>query len=239
MLTIAICDNDEATRLLLQEYLQTLVAENISFSCKSFKSGLALTEYYRQGKRCDLIILNVMMRGRDGITTAQFVRKYDPRVPIMAMGYSEEYAVQCYDVGACCYLLKPLEKQRFLTIVRSSIAGLVEEERGYYGFRNKQGWHKVKLSHILYFESNLRKIKLRTLQTSHIFSTAISKVEKKLKSHYFVRVHKSYLVNLAHVIRVGRESMLLENKEVIPVSKHKKKILKERFLAFIAENLST
>jgi len=239
MFSIAICDESEQTRDTIREYLQALVAEGFSFFCKSFKSGLDLAQRYEKGKHYDLIIIDMLRRGHNELTIARMIRQYDAKVPMIVLSSSKEFAVECYDVAACAYLLKPLVKQKFLATVRKYLSTITVEEPGYYGFRNKQGWHKIGLSHILYFESNLRKIKVRTKEMEYYFTTAISKVEAKLKHKHFVRVHKSFLVNLAHIIKLKGNSVILANKESLPLSKHKKRILKERLLAFMADDIGS
>ena len=239
MLSIAICDENEQARDTIRGYLQGLYAEGFSFSYKLFRNGIALIQHYENGKHYDLIIIDMLSRGRNELATAKAIRQYDAEVPMVVLSSSKEFAVECYAVAACAYLLKPIVKQNFLATVRQILRTIAVEESDYYGFRNKSGWHKIGLSHILYFESNLRKIKVKTKEMEYFFTTAISKVEAKLKHKHFVRVHKSFLVNLAHIIKFRGDSVILANKESLPLSKHKKRILKERLLAFMADDIGS
>ena len=239
MLAIAICDNSQEDRDKIREYLQVLKAEKFSFSCQSFKDGFTLGKAYQQGKRFDLIILAMLMRGRDGIATAHFIRHYDNKVPFLAVSYSAAPAIECFELGVRSYLLKPLEKQKFLTTVRKLLRNITARESGYYGFHNEQGWHKIKLSDILYFESHLRKIKLRTWAAEYRFTASIKAIEEQLSGQHFIRVHKSFIINLTHLLKFAGDSLLLLNKETIPVSKHRKKNLKTKFLMFLAGHTSS
>jgi two-component system LytT family response regulator len=238
MLTIAICDNNAQDLVEMHDYLQVLKAEKYPITCKLFKDALALGVAYRQGKRFDLIILDMMHRGRNSLETAQLIRSLDSKVPIIAVSGTAAAAIECIDLKVRAYLLKPLNKQKFLVAIRKTLKSLREQEPGYYGFHNAQGWHKINLKDILYFESNLRKIRLRTLVAEYSFTASIHNIERQLEQKHFVRVHKSFVVNLVHLLKFAGDSLTLVNKEVIPLSKHKKRKLRLRFLAFLNQYLS-
>lgn len=89
---------------------------------------------------------------------------------------------------------------------------------------------RVRLDKILYFESNLKQLTLRTGEESYTFFGAISDVENTLKDKGFERIHKSFVVNLQYVNRLQQQSLTLDNGMELPVSHHRYKDIMASFM---------
>lgn len=233
MFTIAICSGFEETRKTLKYYLESLEAEGLRLRISNFKHGFALKEHYsKQKTRFDLIITGMKLPGCDGLSMSRFIRQYDTQVPIVVVSADSQYAVDCYDIGACAYIVKPVDKQKFLGTVRRLWESFKARPKDFFRFRNEAGWQSVRLEEIYYFESTLRHLKLKTASVEKDFVERISSVEQALNEKLFCRIHKSYIVNLAWVKAFRDDYLLLENGEKLPVSKHRKRTLREKWLRF-------
>lgn len=83
---------------------------------------------------------------------------------------------------------------------------------------------------IYYVEADLSKIRLVTKEGEFLLSISISQVQGILENEGFVKVHRSYLVNSSHVIRVKHRTAFMDNGKEIPISKYRLKEVKERLI---------
>ena len=72
-----------------------------------------------QGLRPDVLLLDVIMPGENGISAAREIREYDRNVKIIFLTSSAEYAVQSYTVDAYYYQLKPIREETFFQVLDS------------------------------------------------------------------------------------------------------------------------
>lgn len=85
----------------------------------------------------------------------------------------------------------------------------------------------IEVSKILYLKSHINYTEFMLLnQESLIFSYTLQKYEHILQSHNFKRVHRSYLVNMAHVVLNKRDKLVLTEGIVIPISRRKRRLTK-------------
>ena len=72
--------------------------------------------------RFDILLLDVIMPGENGIDAAREIRRYDNNVKIIFLTSSAEFAVESYTVGAYFYQLKPIWEESFFRLMDSVIA---------------------------------------------------------------------------------------------------------------------
>lgn len=101
MIKIALCDDDrsvlKAIRTLLEQYR---IEQNQKIVCVDFCSPLELLTEIEKGMRPDILILDIIMPGENGISVAKEIRQYDDTVKIIFLTSSSEFAVESYTVGA-------------------------------------------------------------------------------------------------------------------------------------------
>lgn len=80
---------------------------------------------------------------------------------------------------------------------------------------------------ILLIEAKGDYIKIITLEKNYTVHTTLKKIEQKLPVHIFLRVHRSFIINLTKIVDIEDNSILIE-KNVVPVSRSKRPVLMER-----------
>lgn len=148
-----------------------------------------------------------------------------------------DYAVDGYRVNAFRYLVKPINEDEFHDLINQMIDLLKKRNNYMLTFPSKDGLTRLPVKNIYYIESDLRTIRIQTENGEHHFTGKISTLEDELTPHGFIRVHKSFLVNLSKIKNIYKDTLTLDNDEEIPLSKHKKKEVSERFLEFMEINL--
>ena len=101
MIKVAFCDDDVSVlgevSALVDQYR---VERNQEIGYAAFKSPLELLAEVERGMRFDILFLDVIMPGQNGISAAKEIRKYDCSVKIIFLTSSSEFAVQSYTVNA-------------------------------------------------------------------------------------------------------------------------------------------
>lgn len=118
MLKIAFCDDDleilKELGILLDKY-KTERDEDLT--CTVFQSPLELLAAIEKGFSFDILFLDILMPGENGIETAKEIRQYDNNMKIIFLTSSPEFAVQSYTVGAYFYQLKPVWEESFFRLM--------------------------------------------------------------------------------------------------------------------------
>lgn len=235
MYYIALCDDSRADVAVLAQHLNELKKE-FQIEHIPFLDGKSLVKSYEEGRRYDLIILDMCMDELNGIETAELIRKMDDSVPIIIVTATVQYAVDGYKINASRYIVKPVCKEEFINIVRKTLDLSSKKRSKFFTFKSDCGMTKVKMDDIYYFESDIRTIHLVTKDSNLTFTGRISKVEEQMKCEGFFRAHKSFIVNLNHVYNIFKDYVTLDNGTKIPLSKYKRKDIGSQLLTYMENN---
>lgn len=130
MIKAAFCDDDLSVlnelHVLMDNYR---VERNQEITYTAFHSPLELIAQIEKGMRFDILFLDVLMPGVNGIETAQEIREYDSAMKIIFLTSSAEYAVESYTVNAYFYQLKPIWPESFYRLMDSVLKECAQEQR--------------------------------------------------------------------------------------------------------------
>lgn len=213
-MNIAICDDLSEERTTIAKHLRTYFSEP---HLSEYASGADLVCAHEKN-RFDLILLDMLMPGLNGIQTAEKIRAFDEKTPIIFATTTEDFALQSYRVLAFDYLLKPVTVEAMADCL-SRFTKLTPDKRfisvDYMGVRTD-----ILLSNIVYLESELRKVIFHLSGGKSIVLTA--KLEDFLKltaEPDFCRCHKSFLVNLGYVDAISGEDFCLSDGRLLRISR--------------------
>ena len=125
-----------------------------------------------------------------------------------------------------------LDMEKLFDAIRNVKLQLQDKEKEYFVVSLKGNIFKVKLSDILYFESEKRTVILHTNQGKWTIYKKLDDVQSALPA-FFLRCHQSYLVNMNEIKSMKALRLELNNGCLIPVSRPKYRETKERFLQFL------
>lgn len=227
---IAICD-DEQEQI---EYLRSIISgwsEKNGFLCnvEAFPSAEALLFAYEGDGNFDILLLDVEMKELSGIALAKHLRAIGCRTEIIFITSHFEFVGEGYEVDALHYLIKPVAKEKLCEVLYKAAEKLAEEPP--HVVISCEG-ETVKLyeSDILYVESFLHDIVIHTKNCDYKIKESISAFEQKISEDFF-RVHRSYLVNLKAVTRIGRSAVTLCGKTEVPVARGKYDEINRAFIS--------
>lgn len=207
-------------KLVKEHPALTLTAEYSS--AVDTKKGLNDTEV-------DLIFLDIEMPIINGFELLD-VLKNKPQI-IFVTGKTE-YAFKAFDYDATDYLQKPITLERFNIGVEKALEhhrlkfenNAAEEE--YIFIKSNLKKRKIFVNNIQWIEALGDYIKLVTNEESYVILSTMKAFEKEIEEYSFLRIHKSYIVNLKKIKRFNSKFVEI-NTENIPLSRNKKKLLIE------------
>lgn len=241
MIRIGLCDDNKLYTDALEKILYNISKkEDIQLEIKSFHSGESLISFCeRHGDYFDILFLDILMDGYNGIKTAEAIRKLTLDVFIVFVTSSKDYALDGYSVNAHSYILKPFSPEDIRSIFLTIHKKISFKLSNTIYIKNNQDIFTLNLNNIVYFESNLRKITAYMIDgTSLTFYNKLSKLEEEISSSMFVRSHRSFLVNVMFIKNiVGLDIMTINNK-IIPISKKYLNSTRDNFTYYIETKLT-
>lgn len=173
-------------------------------------------------RRVDLIFLDIQMPQLTGL---QFLQALDRRAQVVLTTAYAEYALTGFEHDVIDYLLKPIPFERFYQAVQKAQRRLrpaqAEMPRPYLFVKTEHRMQRVDLAEVLYLEGLQNYVIIHTATEKIIARQTLSSLEASLPAAAFVRVHKSFIVALAHVHTVERSRIFIQvaagDSQIIPV----------------------
>jgi len=233
MIRTILIDDESLARDVVKFYLQSYPEiEVVAECCDGFEGIKAITQL-----KPDFIFLDIQMPKISGFEMLELIEQ--PPGVIFTTAF-DEFAIKAFEVNAVDYLLKPIEKDRFDMAIQKLLNKVTQVES-----RNKELMEMASLSPIQnnrvvvkkngvikilnvidlhYIEADDDHVKLSTTEGAFFKNKTMSFFEKTLDSSQFIRIHRSYIINLSQVSRIElkeKESyiVLLKSDIWLPVSK--------------------
>ena len=235
-LKVLVCDDSAKVADMLDEYAKRLGAElGIPVSVQRFSDGAQLIEQYRGG--ADILLVDVEMPLLDGIEATQALRGFDQKICIVFVTSFEQYAISGYRVGAYRYMVKPVAYNQFKDELAEAFAREWQNRRKLITVKTKEGLVRLEAHDVMYVETlRNHRVMLRCLGREVDASSSIATLEGQLEGRSFFRVHRAFLVNLAHARGYGAQSVTMADGVEVPLSKYKRREFKEAFARYMAES---
>jgi len=173
-------------------------------------------------RRVDLIFLDIQMPQLTGL---QFLHALDRRAQVVLTTAYAEHALTGFEHDVVDYLLKPIPFERFYQAVQKAQRRLrpahLELPRPYLFVKTEHRMQRVDLAEVLYLEGLQNYVIIHTATEKIMARQTLNSLEASLPAAAFVRVHKSFLVALAHVHTVERSRVFIRvaagDPRIIPV----------------------
>jgi two-component system LytT family response regulator len=232
-LTAIVVDDEELARAVIREMLRAHPEIVVLGECgNGFEAVKMVSE-----KKPDLLFLDIQMPKLDGFEVLELI---DSEIAVIFATAYDQHALRAFEVHAVDYLLKPVAPDRFegalerakqrLGAPAPPVAELAAAARepGHYAERIvvKDGTrvHIIPVAKLDYVEAQDDYVALASLGKKHLKQQTISGVEAVLDPKNFLRIHRSYIVNLERVSKVepyGKDShvAILSDGARLPVSR--------------------
>lgn len=235
MIKIAFCDDDMEVLHQMNELLDRYrVERNEDITYAAFQSPFELLTEIEKGIRPDILFLDVVMPGQNGMDVAKEIRQYDTNMKIIFLTSSPEFAVESYTVGAYFYQLKPIWGESFFRLMDSVLSECEKKKKNSLILRSKDGITRVNLQQLEYCEVLGRKL-LFHLENGAVLESAGSLDDlagQLMQYSNFFRPHRSFLVNMEYIQNISSRSIKMVNDAEIPIPHGKCSEIKNTYMEY-------
>ncbi|RYD04112.1 hypothetical protein N752_16145 [Desulforamulus aquiferis] len=217
---IAICDDDKEELVRISSFLEKYNREhNASLTYKTFHSGVDLLSTVKSGDYA-LYLLDVIMPAVNGMEAAKEIRSFDTEAKIVFLTSSPEFAVASYTVKAMDYILKPVGEGRLFGVLNELMTDSQKPQQG-LTVKSKNCITRILFSRLVYVEVMNKQVYFHLSDKSVREVTArLSEFEQTLLARpEFMRVHRSYIVNLCQINELTSNGLTTHQGKSIPISR--------------------
>lgn len=239
MIRAAFCDDDagalEELRTFLERYRRERGRE---IACAAFHSPVELMAEIERGTRFDVLFLDILMPGENGIEAAAEIREYDRDVKIVFLTSSSEFAVLSYQVEAYYYQLKPLRWESFSRVMDSALEQCDRERESRLILQCKSGITRLDPGRLEFCEVSRRTLLFHLSSGKVLESTgSLDELSRRLAPYgCFLRPHRSYLIHLGYVQSISYRAVVMSSLAEIPIPRGRYHEIKDAFLAYAFRN---
>lgn len=235
--TIGICDDFRDEVEILIKFIQNNPHRDHYETIQSTQPQ----EFLRalEEKKPDLVFLDIDLGGINGIQLGDMIKALCPDTLIVYITAHENYALEAFRVRAFHYLLKPITKKQFYTVLDEALENIrqraIPKPEMSFLVKIKGEAIRIPYSEIFYFEKTGHRIKIHTKARDIFFYDKLSSLTDQLDASSFLRCHAGYIVN-TDKIRIFREKrLILDNDMELPVSRTYAEQVRERLAAMLFE----
>lgn len=213
-------DDEPLALNLIEDFVKKIPFLTYIKSCKNAFEAIEII----QKEKIDLIFVDINMPDVSGIELIKNIEN-KPLV-IFTTAYSE-YAIQGFELSAVDYLIKPFLFERFFKAVNkayelfnlknkktNSITEINTFTKDYIFVKADYSSVKILLSDILYIEGLKDYVKIHTKEKRILTLITMKKIEEKLPSSNFIRVHRSFIVALDKIESIQRHRIIMNNNRI-------------------------
>lgn len=236
MIDCIIIDDEQHAIDLLEHYVSKVPYLNLVASTTDPIAGLAMLKRMQNG----LVFLDVQMPQLSGIEILKQIKK-DVRV-VMTTAY-KKYAFEGFQYEVVDYLLKPVDFPRFLKAVNRLITphhalpanDNVSTAYLFVKTEQKGKFVKIDVQNITFIEALGNYVAIHQIKQQKVITyMSLKELDNRLSNTGFVRVHKSFIISFAHVIKIESNFVkVLDEERLIPIGS----AYKQDFFKLLNENL--
>lgn len=225
IMTCVITDDEPIAREILEDYVRMIPDLRLVASCKNAAETMAaLREHH-----VDILFADIQMPGISGLDLIRSLR--NPPFIIFTTAFPN-YAIDGFELDAVDYLLKPIAIDRFLRAVSRVYSrlpaqpaeGRLEIPKKFFFIKANSDLLKVEYDSILYIEGLENYVRIHCENRLIVSFTTMKNMEDLLAPHNFLRIHRSYLVNMSKVSRVQQYTFRVGNHELTAGKSYRKAV---------------
>jgi len=212
ILNCIVVDDDEMSRKVVVHFIEK--TNSLKVSNEFDNAGDALR--YLDEEHVDIIFLDVQMPEMSGM---DFINKLEKDIDIILITSEQKYAVEAFEKRVTDYLVKPIEYARFLQAVQQAQINIelkraAAVKRKEFFVRTDAKIVRIPYENILFVEALADYVIIQTDAKKHIVHFTMKGIANRLPEDYFVRTHRSYIVNLDKIESLEDNSILIGDKHI-------------------------
>jgi len=226
-----IIDDEQMARVIIRTLCDKIKSLNL---VEEFSGAIQAIKFLNENK-VDLIFLDIHMPNFSGL---DFIKTLKDPPKIIFTTSDPKFAIEAFEYDFIVdYLLKPIEFPRFekairkaekLQLAQKNVASKKEAEiKNDFYVNIDRRLIKIDLPSIYLIQAKGDYINIKTETKNYVVHSTLKKIEEKLPDSLFLKVHRSYIINVKKIIDIEDNSVLIK-KDVIPVSRSNRPELMKR-----------
>ena len=218
-----IVDDEEMSRELLKGYCEKVDGLNLVSIGKNGLEAISALEKLS----IDVMFLDIEM---PELTGMELLKSSEKLPEIVLTTSSKDHALEAFEYQVADYITKPVSFPRFLKAIErvKDILKVGRENKDEIFIKVDGRYVKLRLEDILFIETLGDYVVFVTEDNKkYIVHSTLKNIEEKIKDQNFLKVHRSYVVNLSKIIDIEESNLLISDK-VIPISRSQKPVLMNR-----------
>ncbi|SFI35342.1 two component transcriptional regulator, LytTR family [Pseudobutyrivibrio sp. OR37] len=182
----------------------------------------------------DIIFLDIEMPNIDGISVCRKIRQLSKDALVIFISNKEELVFQTFEVQPFRFIRKSELKELCPSLVDFIINELKRRSPQTFTIIENNGGDVLSFDarNIIYVEAQRKECKIVTTIGDSTVKMKLMDLEEKLGSFHFVRIHRSFLVNMDYIFRITKNSIILTSGEELPISRGSSDTLKQLFINY-------
>jgi len=225
-----IIDDDSLVRKIVEDFVSKTESLNL---IHSLSNPLKAIDVLNANESIDLIFLDIEMPEMTGI---DFLNSLSVLPQVIIISSKEQYAIKAFDYDVTDYLLKPFDYSRFIRAVNKALSrqekSRMHAKNDEIFIKHNSSLIKLKYADIMWIEAMENYVVINTFNERYMIHLTMRAIEEKLPSKQFMRVHRSYIINLNNIHSIGDNMVIIKTNlkasNDIPIGKlYKEKLIKE------------
>lgn len=155
----------------------------------------------------DLMLLDIVLPDLTGL---EVLKRAGTHPPAVLMSAHDDFAVPAFEHGVVDYLMKPFSQERLSQALQRSRSRMERKEKtetAGLAVKQDENYFLVRFDRIVYLSSSGKRTVIHTIKGDYVTGKLLGDIEQKLPQKTFLRVHKSYVINLrrlSHIQHMAR-----------------------------------
>jgi len=215
-----IVDDEPLAREGINKYVREIDFFRLAGTCENAIELIRVIDHHK----VDLVFLDVQMPKMNGMEFLKITR--EPPMVIITSAYPS-YALESFELNVLDYLLKPITFDRFFQAAKKAKDYFQlktghtnnSELQGYFFIKCESKFEKIFFDDIRYIEGMQNYVRIYTEKGKYLTLLTLKDIEQNLASGPFLRVHKSYIVNISKIDSIERHEISIQSNR-IPISRN-------------------
>ncbi len=231
---IAICDDDkELHDEIIGLCNSFFIDKKVNHKVYSYFSGEEIIK--EVDRHIDLVFLDVEMDGIDGLSVMEKLEMLPNFLNIIFVSSHSEYSGEAYGYKTLGFIRKPIDEVYFESKLQKVYKRVISDSL--VVFSDNGGDYHLRKSDIIYLKADSNYCEVHTTQKTIVTSYTLKKCERILGGMPFIRVHRSYLINVNKISNLTGASINLITKESIPIGKSYKENALRKYKQYLIEGM--
>ncbi|MCM1092038.1 MAG: LytTR family DNA-binding domain-containing protein [Butyrivibrio sp.] len=231
---VGICDDEQGTCLQLKDYLEKLFAEReLGLDVHIWNEGESFCEDLRRGCEINILFLDIKLPMKNGVEVGHYIRDdlHNSALDIIFISSTTNYAMELFQVHPFDFITKPFDYD-YMDRMLEKLLFWNEQDKRHYSYISHKTMYRLPFGKIMYLRSDNKHIHIHMSDKSMLEFTGKLVNEINKFPAQFVRISKSYIINMKYISQCRPDSVTMLDNIIISVTKPYRQDFKDKLCRY-------